>query len=422
MKSRSARTTPPSTATFSEFVIVGGGLAGATTVETLLSGGVAGNRITLVAAEPELPYHRPPLSKGYLLGKRTRDSVFVKPKDFYERAGVMLLLGTKVTTVQPEAHTVTTDQGETLQYGKLLLATGCAVRKLTVPGGDLPGVFTLRTLADADALRAAQERAKSVLIVGGSFIGMELASAFAQKERHTTLLHRGKEVFDKLASPEASAFFARYYEERGVSIRTEDEATAVERRLGSDGPLTVTTKRGDTVTADFVAVGIGVAPDTQYLETSGITLDNGIVVNEYLEASVPDVYAAGDVANFFDPLYARHRRIEHWDTAIQHGKIAGANLLGKHEAYSAVSYFFSDVFDLSFDYFGDATDTDHTILRGSFADKAVTLFYLQGSIVRAAFTMGRPKEQKVLKALIRTQQPLPDPTILSDEGVPLPAP
>lgn len=403
-----------------DVLCVGGGLASATAIDTLIQGGVAGERIALVTAERELPYHRPPLSKGYLLGKRTRDSVFVKPKDFYERAGVALRLGTNVSAVQPDAHTVTTDRGETVQYGKLLLATGCAVRELAVPGGDLPNVFTLRTLADSDALRAAQERAKSVLVVGGSFIGMELASAFAQKGLRTTLLHRGKEVFDKLASPEASAFFARYYEERGVTIRTEDEAVAVERRHGDDGLLTVTTKRGDTVTADFVAVGVGVVPNTDFLAGSGIAVDNGVTVNEYLEASASDVYAAGDVANFFDPLYGRHRRIEHWDTAIQHGKVAGANLLGKREAYGAVSYFFSDIFDLSFDYLGDGLGADRSMLRGSFAEKSVTLFSLQGSTVRAAFTMGRPRERKALTELLRRQQPLSDPERLGDPSIPLP--
>lgn len=407
-----------------DFLLVGGGLASATALETFLKAGIEGKRIALLGAEPELPYHRPPLSKGYLLGTRTRDSVFVKARDFYARAGVTLRLGARVTAVHPDAHTVTTTQGETLTYGKLLLATGCAVRTLAIPGGDLPKVFTLRTLADSDALRTVQEHAKNALVVGGSFIGMELASAFAQKGLQTTLLHRGKDVFDKLGSPEASRFFAQYYAERGVTIRTEDEATAIERRTGTNGPLTVTTRRGDVLTTDFVAVGVGVTPDTTYLETSGIILDSGIVVNEFMEASVPDVYAAGDIANFFDPLYQRQRRIEHWDTAIQHGKVAGTNMAateaGQRVAYASVSYFFSDIFDLSFEYFGDPAGATRTITRGSFADRAVTLFYAENATVRAAFTMGRPKERKALIELIRRQQPLNNPEALADPRAPLP--
>lgn len=405
-----------------DFLLVGGGLASATALETLLKSGIAGKRITLIGAEQELPYNRPPLSKGYLLGREERSSVFVKPQTFYESAGVRLVLGTKVTAVDPASKTVTTDRGETFTYGKLLLAYGSTLRRLTVPGSDLPGIRYLRTLGDSDALKEAIARSKTGLVVGGSFIGMELASAFAQGGLHTTLLHRGKEIFDKLGSPEASAFFAQYYREHGVTIRTEDEATAFAPNPAGSG-LKVTTKRGDTIAAEVVAVGVGVVPETALLNSSGITLDNGIVVNEYLEASVPDVYAAGDVANFFDPLYGRQRRIEHWDTAIQHGKVAGANMAVSDPArrvpYAAVSYFFSDVFDLSFEYFGDAAGTDRTIIRGSFQDRAVTVFSLEQATPRAAFTMGRPKERKVLRELLQTQRPLQNPDTLANLEAPL---
>lgn len=402
-----------------DILIVGGGLASATAIETLLREGVDGKQIALISAERELPYHRPPLSKAYLLDRQQRESVFVKPRSFYEAAGVRLLLGTRVTRVDPVAHAVETDTAGSLTYGKLLLAIGCAARTLSIPGSDLPGIFTLRTLADADRLKAATARARSAVVVGGSFIGMELASAFAQKGLRTTLLHRGADVFDKLGSPEASAFFAQYFTERGVTIRTEDEAAAFARN--ADGALVVHTKRGDALAADVVAVGVGATTETDFLQGSGIAVDNGIVVNEYLEASVPGVYAAGDVANFFDPLYGRRRRIEHWDTAIQHGKVAGGNMAGKRVPYGAVSYFYSDVFDLSFEYFGDATGADQTVVRGSFQEKAVTLFSCQGNTVRAAFTMGRPRERKALTELIRTQRQLRDTKELSDSRLPLPS-
>ncbi len=415
-----------------DFVIVGGGRAGASAIETLLKHGVDGKRITLIGAETELPYNRPPLSKGYLLNREARESVFVKPRSFYDTAGVELLLGTRVTAVRPDAHAVTTDAGQTITYGNLLLATGCAARRLTVPGSDSPGIFTLRSLADADALNIAAARSRRAVVVGGSFIGMELASAFAQRGLETTLLHRGTAVFDKLGSPEVSAFFAEYFSARGVTVRTEDEAMAFART--PDGSLAVTTKRGDTLGADLVAAGVGVTPDTDFLRGSGIAVDNGVVVNEYLEASVPDVYAAGDIANFLDPLYGRQRRIEHWDTAIQHGKIAGANMAGhpptrigdsvwnqgQRTAYDAVSMFFSDVFDLSFEFFGDATGTDQTVQRGAFTDRAVTLFFLSSGIVRAAFTMGRASERKALIALIRNRHRVADQGALSHPDVPLP--
>lgn len=403
--------------------MVGGGLAGATAIETLLKRGTEGRRIALLAAEPELPYHRPPLSKGYLLDREERAAVFVKPGAFYDAAGVTVFLQTAVTAVNPAAHTVTTAHDDVVHYGKLLLATGCTPRTLSTPGRDLPGIYTLRTLQDCEGIKAALRRAKTAVVVGGSFIGMELAAAFAQKGVRTTLLHRGATVFDKLDSPEASAFFAGYYQERGVRIRTEDEAIAFERAGGDRGPLRVTTKRGEILSTDLVAVGVGVTPTVAFLDGSGITLDNGIVVNEYLETSVPDVSAAGDVANFFDPLYQRHRRIEHWDTAKQHGNVAGRNLAAasatERVPYDAVSYFFSDIFDLSFEYFGDATGTTRRIIRGSFPERAVTLFFLEGSTVRAAFTLGRPRERRALIELVRRAEPLPDPNVLKDPAVPL---
>jgi NADPH-dependent 2,4-dienoyl-CoA reductase/sulfur reductase-like enzyme len=360
-----------------------------------------------VSADPEVPYHRPPLSKAYLLDKETRESVFVKPRSFYDTAGVTLHLGTRILSVNPAAHTVTTDAKGTHTYKKVLLATGCSVRKLSVPGSTLPRIYYLRTLADADALKAAAARATAAVVIGGSFIGMELASAFAQKGLRTTVLHRGAAVFEKLGSKEASAFFARYFTERGVTIRTEDGPVSFEKETGEQ-MIRVLTARKDMLSADLVAVGVGVVPDTDYLGPSGLHLDNGVQVNEYLEASLPDVYAAGDIANFFDPLYGRHRRIEHWDTAIQHGKVAGSNMAGRRMPYAAVSYFYSDVFDLNFEYFGDSVETDQIVQLGSFDDRAVTLFFTRENVIRAAFTMGRPKERKALIELIRSQQSLAD--------------
>lgn len=402
-----------------DFVIVGGGLASATAIETLLAAGVEGRRITLISADCEVPYHRPPLSKAYLLDKEPRDSVFVKPRSFYEAVGVTLHLSTTVLAVDPTAHRVTTDRVGTLPYDKLLLATGCTVRTLSVPGSTLPCIYYLRTLADADALKAAAAHASEAVVVGGSFIGMELASAFAQKGLRTTVLHRGTAVFERLGSRDASAFFARYFIERGVHIRTEDEVVSFEKETG-ERMMRVLTTRKDMLSADLVAVGAGVEPDTKYLTTSGLHIANGVLVNEYLEASAPDIYAAGDIANFFDPLYGRRRRIEHWDTAIQHGKVAGANMAGQRTPYAAVSSFYSDVFDIHFEYFGDATGTTDVIQRGSFDERSVTLFFTDGNIVRAAFTMGRMKERKALIALIRSRKTLENLQELGNAMAPLP--
>lgn len=398
-------------------VLVGGGIAAGHALDTLLKEGAQGNSIALVCAEPELPYNRPPLSKGYLLGKESRESVFLKPEAFYRDNGVAVFPRTRATAVDPRAQTVTLDHGDILGYGKLLLATGCTPRMLAVPGSELAGIFTLRTLEDSEKIRAAITRSRTAVVGGGGFIGMELASACAQQGLRTTVLNRGTAVFDKLGSPEISAFFAEYYTARGVEILYADEAVAFE---GERHVAAVETKTGKKLPADLVAVGIGVAPETAFLENSGIAMENGIVVNEYLETSAPNVYAAGDVARFFDPLYGKHRRIEHWDTAIQHGKVAGKNMAGKREPYGAVSYFFSDIFDLSFDYFGDPEGTDRFVQRGDFADKAVSIFSLRENVVRAAFMMGRPKERTKTIQLIKLETPLADPDALADVGRPLP--
>jgi NADPH-dependent 2,4-dienoyl-CoA reductase/sulfur reductase-like enzyme len=400
-----------------EHVLIGGGIAAGHALDTLIKEGIPGRSLALVCAEPELPYHRPPLSKGYLLGSEPRDSIFLKPEGFYEEQGITVLRSTKATAVDPKGHVVTLDHGQRLQYGKLLIATGCTPRTLSVPGSDLPGIFTLRTLEDSEKIRDAATRAKRAVVVGGGFIGMELASAFSQKGLLTTILHRGNAVFDKLGSPEISRFFGDYYTARGVEIRFEDEAVGFR---GSGTVSAVLTKKGETLLADLVAVGIGVVPDVSFLEGSGIVVENGITVNEYMETSVPDAYAAGDVALFFDPLYQKHRRIEHWDTAIQQGKVAGKNMAGTREPYGVVSFFFSDIFDLSFDYFGDAEGTDRMIQRGTFADKAVSIFSVQQNVVRAAFTMGRPKERMKTIRLIKEQTPISDLAALGDLGTPLP--
>ncbi len=413
-------------ATVADILVVGGGLAAATAIETMLTSGVEGRRILLLSAEPELPYHRPPLSKGYVLGRVTRESLFVRPQRFYENAGVAVRLGVLVSRVDTERRSVTTKAGEKVEYEKLLLATGCTARTLDVPGNTLPNIFTLRTLACADRLKSALRTAKTAVIVGGSFIGMELAAACAQSGIRTTLLHRGKEIFEKLGSTEASAFFSQTFAERGVTIRTEDEALAFEPTPRSSA-VTVQTRRGDTLRADMVAVGVGVVPETSYLAGSGVRVENGIIANEYLETSVPGVYAAGDVANFFDPLYGRQRRIEHWDTAIQHGRVAGKNMAAARPEdripYDSVSYFFSDVFDTSFEYFGDAAGGTRTVTRGSFDDRSVTVFFLEDRAVRAAFTMGRPRERQALMRLLRNQRTtfLKDPERLADPSSPLPA-
>ena len=384
-----------------DYLIIGGGLAGATAVKELLLMGAQGS-IGMLAAETGLPYERPPLSKDFLLGQAPRDSLFLLSERVYREHGVGLHLGTPAASVSPGRHLVTSAGGDEFEYGSLLIASGCAVRRLQIPGTDLPGLFYLRTLADAEALKQAIAGGGHAVVIGGGFIGLEVASALAQRDIGVTIIHRADRLFERFASEELCSFFERHYLDHGVHVVYEDEV----RRLEGDGRLRkVVTRAGRTLPCDFVFAGIGVEPGVAYLEGSGIEINNGIVVNEYLQAGAPDVFAAGDVANFFDPVFGRRRRIEHWDNAITQGRLAARNMAGVREPFAGVSYFYSTVFGITYEFFGDLSGYDEMVLRGSFDRKTAALLYLGGGVLRAALLLNRPPaERRAVQQLIVSRQ------------------
>ncbi|MGH7806632.1 MAG: FAD-dependent oxidoreductase, partial [Thermodesulfobacteriota bacterium] len=289
---------------------------------------------------------------------------------------------------------VKTDNAGEFHFKRLLIATGCSPKRLSVPGADLPGIYYLRTIPDAEALMQTMEGAKSAVVVGGSFIGMELASSLTKKGIQVTIITKELILFDKLLSPEVSQFF------KANSVEVILGETIKEFK-GKNRVEGVVTSTGKTFSCDFVAIGVGVSPEIGFLDGSGIKVDDGILVNQYMQTNKPDIYAAGDVANFFDPVFGRHRRIEHWDNAIKQGQLAARNMMGQMQAYRTVSYFFSDVFDLSFDFLGDATDADERILRGSMKEKSFAVLYLKDGVLRAMFFLGRPPaEAKAAESLI----------------------
>jgi NADPH-dependent 2,4-dienoyl-CoA reductase/sulfur reductase-like enzyme len=319
-----------------ELVIAGGGLTAARAIKSYREAGGSGP-IALVCKESVLPYHRPALSKRYLRGET--DAPFAEDEAFYRKRDVEVLLGMAVTAVDLSARTVTTDGGD-VAYGQLLLATGAAPRRLRVPGASLTGIYALRTLKDSDAIRDAARAAGRAVIVGGGFIGMEVAASLRQLGLAVTLVHMGEGLFDQLGSRDLSDQLLAVYRDHGVDILLEEE---VARFGGHDALEYVETKSGLCVEADIAVVGIGVFPNSEFLEGSGLALDNGVVVNERFETAAPGVYAAGDVANFYDPLYARRRRIEHWSNANYQGTEVGKVLAGQHGGYDTVSSFFSEV-------------------------------------------------------------------------------
>jgi NTE family protein len=323
-----------------------------------------------------------------------------------------------VCSVDIKRRTIETEQGTEFEFGRLLIATGASVDEISVPGTDLEGIHYLRTVDDGHALYEDIARVQRAVVVGASFIGMELAAAFARRGIRTTLIARRELLYSKLGSPEVSRFFADYYRARGVEVILNDTA---ERFRGTGRVEAVVTKSGRVVPCELVAVGIGVRPEVGFLRDSGIALDDGILVNQHLETNQPGIYAAGDVANFYDPITRSRRRSEHWDNAVKHGHIAAWNMLGDRQSWRTVSYFFSDVFDLTFNVVGDTEEGDERIVRGSPQDQAFSVLYLAGDKLRGAFLLeGSLIDAKAAGALIMGRCDLgPAKTKLPDIGFPL---
>jgi NTE family protein len=380
-----------------ELVIVGGGLTAAWAIKSYREAGGDG-RIALLTKERTLPYHRPPLSKRFLRGEAERQDTLVAPRDFYDENDVELLLGTEVARVEPGEHAVETTDGSRYCYRKLLLATGAEPRRLPVEGADLPGVFTLRTLDDSAAIREAAAKARDAVVVGSGFIGMEVAGSLTDLGLEVTLVTRDTHLFGRLRSPEISEHLADLYRRRRVGIVFGDGVRAFHGRSSLD---TVELTSGAPLGAGLAVVGVGVQPALRFLEGSGIALDDGVLVDRRFRTNVPGVYAAGDVARFFDPLYGRRRRIEHWSNADYQGREVGKILAGADGGYDTVSTFFTESFGLTLKVFGDLSQHDDRIARGSFADGDAIVYYLErGRLVGTLHTGQDEETEQELKRLI----------------------
>ncbi len=381
-----------------DFLLAGGGLSSATAAETLRLEGADGT-IVMLSAEDYLPYQRPPLSTQFLLGTQSEDQLPFLAESFYREHSIDVILGTRASRLDAKSHVVQTDRASEIHYGKLLIATGAKPIRLAIPGAMLSGIYYLRTLTDAQNIRRAAETAKRAVVIGGSFLGIELAASLSAMGIHVTIIAIENVLLDKLKSPSLSEFFLRYYRDHGVDTILGDEVTAF---VGERNIAGVTTRSGRTLQCDLVVVAIGVVPDVGFLQETAIELNDGVVVDRFLRTNQSDIFAAGDVANFFDPVFNVRRRIEHWDNAIKQGRLAAKNMLGQRLPYDEVSYFFCDVFDVSFDFFGLADGADEQIARGSLNDRSFALFYLKNDVPRALFSLGRPaRETKAVEALIR---------------------
>ena len=391
-----------------EFVIVGGGVAAAKAAEGVRAAGGEGTGV-IVAAEPELPYERPPLSKEFLRGEAGRERTRTHDEAWYRDHDVEVLLATRASTVDVATRTVTTEVGDQLGYGRgLVLATGAQPVRLELPGEDLDGVFYLRTVDDAERLRAAISRAEHMVVVGGGFIGAEVAASATQMDTRVTLLERGDTVWTRAVGPEMGGFFEAFLRDRGVHVRTRTRAERIE---GDQQAEAVVLPDGSRLHADLVVIGVGARPDVELAERAGLPVEDGILVDGQLRAA-DGVWAAGDVANADHPLFGRVR-IEHWAEALNQGLLAGRNLAGAGERYDRVPSFFSDQFDLSLSYLGHAREWDELVVRGSreVAEPKFVAWYLRRGVPQAALIVNDRDAEDRVRGVVRRAQPI-DPARL----------
>ncbi len=363
------------------FVIVGAGLAGVKAAETLRAEGFDGP-VVLIGDEPVVPYERPPLSKGYLQGTEARDSFIVHPSDWFVEHDIDVRLGVGVTSVDRRAHEVMLADGARVPYDALLLATGSSPRRLDVPGSDVAGVRYLRTLADADLLKADLARARRVALIGGGWIGLEVAASARQAGVEVTLLERGDLPLLRVLGREVAGAFADLHRAHGVDLRCD---VTVRGLRSQGGQLSgVELDDGTLVEADLIVAGVGITPNTALAEAAGLVVDNGVQVDEHLRSSDPDIYAAGDVANAYHPILGRHLRMEHVTNARRQGPVAARSMLGQEASASRLPFFYTDQYDLGMEYTGYAPpgSYDQVVIRGDVsALKFVALWVADGKVL-----------------------------------------
>jgi 3-phenylpropionate/trans-cinnamate dioxygenase ferredoxin reductase component len=396
------------------YVIVGASLTGARAAEALRSAGFDG-RVVLVGSEPERPYERPPLSKDYLRGEAEREVVYVHPADYYDEHAIELRLRTRAESLDLAASEVVLDGGERLRYDRLLLATGAEPVRLSIPGSDLARVHYLRTVDDCDVLREELGRGGKLVVIGAGWIGCEVAASARQLGLEVTVVAPGRVPLERVLGPELGAFYGELHREHGVELVM---GTSVDAFEGTGTVEAVRTKEGRRIDCSAVLVGVGVTPRTGLAEAAGLAIDNGILVDELLQTATPGVFAAGDVANAFHPVYRRRLRVEHWANAREQGPVAGRNMFGAGAAYDRVPYFFSDQYDVGMEYAGYVREWDEVVIRGDADGREFIAFWLQDGRVAAGMNVNVWDVNEQIQALVRHAQPI-DRDRLRDPEVPL---
>ena len=396
------------------YIIVGANLAGGTAAITLREEGFDGE-IELIGAEPHPPYERPPLSKEYLQGEKPFEDALLKPVNFYTEQNIQTRFGTRAVRVDPRDQVIELEDGGRTRYDKVLIATGARNRKLRIPGADLEGICDLRTVDDADRIRARSRSGSRAVLIGMGFIGSEVAASLRHHGVEVTVIEPFKTPLYRVLGEQIGRVFEALHRENGVGMLFEDSVTAFE---GTCRVQRVVTSAGRRIECDFVVVGVGVEPATDLMADSGVKIDNGIVVDEYCQTNVEGIYAAGDVANHFHPLFGRRMRVEHWQNAIHQGQAAARSMLGKREPYSDVHWFWSDQYDCNVQYAGFHTQWDELIVRGNLERRSAVVFYIQEGRIAATVAFNRGRDLRRAMSLIKARVQV-EPSVLRDESVDL---
>jgi 3-phenylpropionate/trans-cinnamate dioxygenase ferredoxin reductase subunit len=395
-------------------VILGASLAGATAAITLREEGADGD-VILIGAEPQPPYERPPLSKAYLRGEVPFDKALVRPAAFYAEHGIQTMFGTRATRIDPSARVVELEDHRRVSFDALLIATGGRNRTVSIPGVDLDGIYSLRTVQDADRIRAEMIAGRRAVVVGMGFIGSEVAASLRQKGLEVVAIDPSKTPLFRVLGEGVGQTIAKLHRDHGVRMIFEDTVAAFEgtRRVGC-----VVTKAGLRLECDFAVVGIGIEPAIEALADSGIHVDNGVVVDEYCQTNVSGIYAAGDVANHYHPVFDRRIRVEHWQNAIKQGAAAARNMLGRRIAYDEIHWFWSDQYDANLQYSGFHTQWEQLVVRGRLESASYLACYVNAGRIDAAVGLNRAKELRRIMPLIKARRPV-NLERLRDESVDL---
>jgi 3-phenylpropionate/trans-cinnamate dioxygenase ferredoxin reductase component len=386
-----------------KYVLVGGGLTSYKAIAGIRSVDEEGS-ILLVTKEPHVPYDRPPLTKGFLRGETEKDAIFYESAEDLAERNVTVKMADPVVAFDTAAKTVTLESGESYGFDKALYATGGHPFVLDLPGGDLEGVYTLRTVENSERIKAEAREGQRAVVIGAGFIGMEIAASLTGQGVDVTVVETLPRIWARFVDETLSGYFEDLYALKGVTLRTGE---TVARFEGTDRVTSVVTASGEELACDFVVMAVGIRPNTSLAEEAGLEVEDGVVVDEYMRSSHPDIYAAGDAARFYDPIFGKQRRVEHWGQADYSGELAGKNMAGAEEPYDMVTYAWSEIFDQHLEFVGDETEYDEVWLRGRPGKGPFTVLYLLDDALRAFFGVNTGTDEfGSLEALIRSGQSL----------------